>query len=159
MASLCCTGHPTIARGSYPMPTYRSGRHELGQNFLTDRKAVDTIVDLVSRTDGPIIEIGSGDGALTLSLQALGRPITAIEIDPRHARQLRQRVDPSTTVVHADFLRYRLPEHRTPSWGTCRSTTPRRCCDAFCTPSTGQQRSWWCSGRLHAVVRWSVARR
>lgn len=94
------------------MPTYGAGRHELGQNFLTDRKAVDTIVDLVSRTDGPIIEIGSGGGALTLPLQALRRPITAIEIDPRHAQQLRHRVDPSTTVVHGDFLRYRLP--RTP---------------------------------------------
>ncbi|NKU38722.1 23S ribosomal RNA methyltransferase Erm, partial [Rhodococcus hoagii] len=94
------------------MPTYRSGRHELGQNFLTDRKAVDTIVDLVSRTDGPIIEIGSGGGALTLPLQALRRPITAIEIDPRHVQKLQHRVDPSTTVVHGDFLRYRLP--RTP---------------------------------------------
>lgn len=50
-ASLCCPGH-SIARSSYPMPTYRSGRHELGRNFLTDRKKVDTIVDLVSRTAG-----------------------------------------------------------------------------------------------------------
>ncbi|MFA5707797.1 23S rRNA (adenine(2058)-N(6))-methyltransferase Erm(46) [Mycolicibacterium sp.] len=94
------------------MPTYRSGRHELGQNFLTDRNAVDMIVDLVSRTDGPIIEIGSGGGALTLPLQVLRRPITAIEIDPRHARTLERRVGPTTTIVHADFLRYRLP--RTP---------------------------------------------
>ncbi|QBJ96210.1 23S ribosomal RNA methyltransferase Erm [Rhodococcus sp. ABRD24] len=94
------------------MPTYRAGRHEFGQNFLTDRKTVDTIVDLVSRTDGPIVEIGSGGGALTLPLQALRRPITAIEIDPRHARTLQRRVDAGTTIVHGDFLQYRLP--RTP---------------------------------------------
>ncbi|MFR9750539.1 23S rRNA (adenine(2058)-N(6))-methyltransferase Erm(46) [Nocardia sp. 004] len=94
------------------MPTYRAGRHELGQNFLTDRKTVDTIVDLVSRTDGPIVEIGPGGGALTLPLQALCRPITAIEIDSRYVQTLRRRVDPSTTIVHGDFLRYRLP--RTP---------------------------------------------
>ncbi|MFC7960750.1 23S rRNA (adenine(2058)-N(6))-methyltransferase Erm(46) [Rhodococcoides kroppenstedtii] len=91
------------------MPTYRAGRHELGQNFLTDRPTIDIIVDLVSRTDGPIVEIGSGSGALTLPLQSLGRPITAIEIDPRHAHELRHRVDSSTTVVDGDFLRYRLP--------------------------------------------------
>ncbi|WP_372477187.1 rRNA adenine N-6-methyltransferase family protein [Gordonia liuliyuniae] len=92
------------------MPTYRAGRHELGQNFLTDRTTIDTIVDLVSRTAGPLIEIGSGGGALTLPLQALSRPITVIEIDPRHAHELRHRVDPSTTVVHTDFLQYRLPQ-------------------------------------------------
>lgn len=94
------------------MSTHHAGRHELGQNFLTDRKTVDAVVDLVSRTHGPIIEIGSGGGALTLPLQALCRPITAIEFDPRHARRLQHRAAPSTTVVHADFLRYRLP--RTP---------------------------------------------
>ncbi|WP_028478152.1 23S ribosomal RNA methyltransferase Erm [Nocardia sp. CNY236] len=94
------------------MPTYRAGRHELGQNFLTDRKTIDTIVGLVSRTDGPIIEIGPGDGALTLPLQDLCRPITAIEIDGRHVRSLRKRVGPLTSIVHDDFLHYRLP--RTP---------------------------------------------
>lgn len=92
------------------MPTYRAGRHELGQNFLTDRKTIDTIVGLVSATRGPIIEIGSGAGALTVPLQSLGRPITAVEIDRRHAEALRSRIDPGkTTVVHRDFLRFELP--------------------------------------------------
>ena len=94
------------------MPTYGAGRHELGQNLLTDHRTIDTIVDLVSRTDGPILEIGAGEGALTLPLQALRRPITAIEIDARHARRLRHRVGPGTAIVHGDFLRHRLP--RTP---------------------------------------------
>lgn len=91
------------------MPTYRAGRHEFGQNFLTDRATIDTIVDLAARTRGPIIEIGPGDGALTLPLQALRRPITAVEIDQRHVASLRRRIGPRTTVVHGDFLRYRLP--------------------------------------------------
>ncbi|WP_193047083.1 23S rRNA (adenine(2058)-N(6))-methyltransferase Erm(46) [Mycolicibacterium baixiangningiae] len=94
------------------MPTYRPGRHELGQNFLTDPEAVDTIVSLISQTAGPIVEIGSGGGALTLPMQALRRPITAIEIDPRLARTLARRVDPPTTIVPGDFMHYRLP--RTP---------------------------------------------
>lgn len=91
------------------MPTYRSGRHEFGQNFLTDRATIDTIVRLVSHTDGPIIEIGPGSGALTLPLERLARPITAIEIDPRLAQALHGRLGALTTVVCADFLRYRLP--------------------------------------------------
>jgi len=88
--------------------TYRNGRHELGQNFLVDRTVLKDIVDAVSRTDGPIIEIGSGDGALTVPLEALGRPLTGIEIDARRAGDLRRRAV-RATVVNADFLRYRLP--------------------------------------------------
>lgn len=91
------------------MSTYRAGRHELGQNFLTDRKTIDTIVGLVAQTDGPIIEIGSGAGALTLPMQTLGRPITAIEIDPRHAQMLQPKANSRTTIVRGDFLRHRLP--------------------------------------------------
>jgi 23S rRNA (adenine-N6)-dimethyltransferase len=88
------------------------GRHEHGQNFLHDRGVIDTIVDIVAHTDGPIVEVGAGDGALTLPLQRLGRRLTAIEIDARRAARLDRRTAPSTRVVDADFLRYQLP--RTP---------------------------------------------
>ena len=91
------------------MPTYHSGRHELGQNFLTDRRTITAILDLVARTEGPILEIGAGDGALTLPLQALNRPLTAVEVSPRNVHRLRRRLSPETAVVQADFLRYRLP--------------------------------------------------
>ncbi|MFD0418055.1 23S ribosomal RNA methyltransferase Erm [Streptomyces sp. NPDC127108] len=91
------------------MRTHHHGRHEFGQNFLTDRPTISTFVDLVSRTDGPIVEIGTGDGALTLPLQRLGRRLTGIEIDHRRAELLRRRTAPSTQIVTADFLRYRTP--------------------------------------------------
>jgi 23S rRNA (adenine-N6)-dimethyltransferase len=91
------------------MPTYRAGRHELGQNFLTNRATIDTIVDLVATTDGPIIEIGPGSGALTVPMQALGRPITAVEIDRQQVGALRSHVGSTTTIVHKDFLDFRLP--------------------------------------------------
>jgi 23S rRNA (adenine-N6)-dimethyltransferase len=89
--------------------THHDGRHELGQNFLTDPAAIRAVVDLVARTAGPIVEIGPGGGALTLPLGALGRPLTAVEVDGRRVRELRDRVRPGPTVVHADFLRFRLP--------------------------------------------------
>jgi 23S rRNA (adenine-N6)-dimethyltransferase len=83
------------------------GGELLGQNFLHDRGVIDAIVETVARTDGPIIEVGAGDGALTRALQKLGRPLTAVEVDPRRAARLASRTD--IRVVHADFLKYPLP--------------------------------------------------
>ncbi len=91
------------------MRTHHDGRHENGQNFLVDRTVITAVVDLVARTRGPILEIGCGSGALTLPLQSLGRPLTGVEIDLDRVRELRRRVGPGTSVVHADFLRHRPP--------------------------------------------------
>ena len=91
------------------MPIYRGGRHEHGQNFLTDPSIIATMTRLVAATDGPIIEIGPGDGALTTPLAQLGRPVTAVEIDTRLAQRLTQRLPSHVEVVADDFLTYRLP--------------------------------------------------
>lgn len=91
------------------MRTHGAGRHEFGQNFLTDRRTITHVVDLVSRTEGPIVEIGPGSGALTLPMAALGRPVTGVEIDPRLVRALRRRSPEHVRLVHGDFLRHRLP--------------------------------------------------
>ncbi|XVX18667.1 23S ribosomal RNA methyltransferase Erm [Actinomycetota bacterium] len=91
------------------MPTYRHGRHEHGQNFLTDRSTVSAITDLVAATSGPILEIGPGDGALTTPMTRLGRPITAIEIDPRLAQKLGRRLPAHASVINTDILTHRLP--------------------------------------------------
>ena len=42
------------------MSAYGHGRHEHGQNFLTDHKFINSIIDLVKQTSGPIIE-STGD--------------------------------------------------------------------------------------------------
>ncbi|CDO20206.1 23S rRNA (adenine(2058)-N(6))-methyltransferase Erm(40) [Mycolicibacterium mageritense] len=89
------------------MSSKNQGRHEHGQNFLCDRRVVADIVKIVSHTTGSIVEIGAGDGALTVPMQRLGRPLTAIEIDRRRAERLARRT--TAHVVTADFLRYRLP--------------------------------------------------
>lgn len=92
------------------MRTHRPGRHELGQNFLIDRNIIEKLVRLVAAIDGPIIEFGTGDGALTLPLERLGRSLTGIEIDDRRAARLAGRVRASTEIVTADFLRFPLPK-------------------------------------------------
>ncbi|MBA8827530.1 23S rRNA (adenine-N6)-dimethyltransferase [Saccharopolyspora lacisalsi] len=85
------------------------GPRELGQNFLVDRSMISTIEELVARTDGPIVEIGPGDGALTVPLSRSGRCLTAVEIDPKRARRLQRRTPEHVAVVNADMLRYRFP--------------------------------------------------
>ncbi|AWH96926.1 23S ribosomal RNA methyltransferase Erm [Dietzia psychralcaliphila] len=91
------------------MPTYRGGRHEHGQNFLTDTTVIDEIIDIVDETSGPIIEIGPGRGALTTPLQSLDRPLTAVEIDSRTVEHLQGSLATDVELVHADFVQWPLP--------------------------------------------------
>lgn len=83
------------------------GRHELGQNFLVHTPTIDRIVTLVAASEGAILEIGAGGGALTAGLAGLGRDVTAIDIDERRVATLR-RAHPSVQVEHADVLRHPL---------------------------------------------------
>lgn len=87
-----------------------TGRHELGQNFLVDPTVVDTILSVVAAwpDDRPLLELGPGDGALTLPLAVLGRPLTAVEVDARRVRSLRRRLAGRADVVHADLLQHDL---------------------------------------------------
>ena len=92
------------------MPTYQHGRHEHGQNFLTDPRTIRRIIDLVRDTDGPILEIGPGEGALTRPLLRLDRPVHAVEIDPRLARQLARELRGRATITRGDFLTHPIPD-------------------------------------------------
>lgn len=93
------------------MSAYSHGRHEHGQIFLTDSRVIASLLERVGTTTGPLIEIGYGDGALTRPLSRTGRPLTAVEIDPRLAKSLRRALGPSVTIVNDDFLRHRLLSH------------------------------------------------
>lgn len=79
------------------------GRHELGQNFLVHTPAITTIVALIAATQGAILELGAGDGALTRPIARLGRPVTAIDIDEHRVARL-GRALPGVSIVHADAL-------------------------------------------------------
>lgn len=66
--------HPS---SSLPHPSKR-----FGQNFLTDKRVVQRIVEAVSpRPDETIVEIGPGRGALTTSLLEKAGRLVAIEFD------------------------------------------------------------------------------
>lgn len=124
------------------------GRHELGQNFLIHQPTIRGVVDLVAATSGPILEIGAGDGALTAPLAALGRDITAIDIDEHRVRVLRQRL-PHIRVEHADALRHSLDSRVVVGNVPYHLTTPilRRLLG----------RPGWCHAIL--LTQWEVARK
>jgi 23S rRNA (adenine-N6)-dimethyltransferase len=81
------------------------GRHELGQNFLVDRRVVARIAALVP--PGPVLELGAGDGALTRQLAVRAGDVTAVELDPGRVAGLRRALGGRVHVVQADMLRFR----------------------------------------------------
>lgn len=56
--------------------------HEMGQNFLVDRRARDAIMAVVGQPSR-VLEIGAGLGALTQGLLEQGTTVLAAELDPR----------------------------------------------------------------------------
>ena len=88
---------------------HHPGRHELGQNFLTDRRTIRTVVQLAAAGDGPLVEWAAGNGALTAELAALNRPLEAVEIDSRRVAQLRRRLPPHVCITEGDILRHAPP--------------------------------------------------
>ena len=81
------------------MSAYGHGRHEHGQNFLTNHKIINSIIDLVKQTSGPIIEIGPGSGALTHPMAHVGRAITAVEVDAKLAAKITQETSSAAVEV------------------------------------------------------------
>ena len=131
-----------------PKRSIHGGRHELGQNFLVHRPSITTIINLTAETDGPILEIGAGDGALTAPLAALGRPVRAIDIDEHRVERLRRRL-PSVDIEPMDAMHVALDRPVIVGNLPFHLTTPlmRRLLDA---------RTW-----AHAIVltQWEVARK
>ncbi|PJJ63533.1 23S ribosomal RNA methyltransferase Erm [Compostimonas suwonensis] len=147
------------------MPHTNRGRHEHGQNFLVDHRIIRRITSLVDDVPGPIVELGAGDGALTLPLVDSGRSVVAVEIDVSRAQRLesrlRQRVvgQPSRArqsssavrvVVH-DMLDYRFTDPET----VVVSNVPFHLTTALLRKLLAD-RGW-----RHAVLltQWEVARR
>ncbi len=79
------------------------GAHELGQNYLHHSATLDLLVKRIAQTQGPILEIGPGRGALTRELIQLGRSLRAVDIDEHNVAYLRKKF-PEITVEHGDAL-------------------------------------------------------
>ena len=85
---------------------------KLGQHFLTDRDAAETIVEALGKIDNQVvIEIGPGRGALTELLLSRAGHLITIELDHVLAAQMRLKYSrfQNLEVVEGDFLRIEIP--------------------------------------------------
>ncbi|VVB99908.1 putative ribosomal RNA small subunit methyltransferase A [uncultured archaeon] len=84
---------------------------KLGQNFLADPSVLAFEAKAAGVKGKSVLEIGAGDGRLTEKLLSEGAGhITAIEIDPKLAKQLRMkfsaRLNSRVRVLEQDFLSF-----------------------------------------------------
>ena len=87
-------------------PAHRP-RKRFGQHFLHDRGILGRIVDAIApRMGEQLVEIGPGEGALTLPLLRAAGTLTAIELDRDLIEPLREksRGIGNLTIVNADVL-------------------------------------------------------
>jgi 16S rRNA (adenine1518-N6/adenine1519-N6)-dimethyltransferase len=82
-----------------------------GQHFLHERGVIERIVAAIApQPDDRIVEIGPGEGALTLPLLKAAGRLTAIELDTDLLEPLRARAADLGTleIIHADVLKVDL---------------------------------------------------
>lgn len=93
----------------FPAPA----KKQLGQHFLADRYYIDKIVMAVNPKDGDrLVEIGPGQGAITLPLLRVHPKMTVIEFDRDLIAPLTAAAEPlgELTIVNRDVLRVDFTE-------------------------------------------------
>ncbi len=86
-------------------------KKSFGQHFLHEQRYIQLIVSAIApRAGDSLVEIGPGEGALTLPLLAAAGSLTAIELDGELIPGLCARATPvgELEVVHADVLKVDL---------------------------------------------------
>jgi len=84
----------------------------LGQHFLNDETVAEKIVQSITTTHTPILEIGPGMGVLTQFLLQSDRDFKVIEIDAESVVYLQKKY-PLLQVIYGDFLKLNLSEYYT----------------------------------------------
>lgn len=83
-------------------------KKSFGQHFLHDKRYIDRIVSSVAPKDGDtVVEIGPGEGAMTIPLLAVAKRMTAIELDTDLIPGLQARAATvgELRIVHSDVLK------------------------------------------------------
>lgn len=84
-------------------------KKRLGQNFLVDEKAIDTIINEVN-PDDTVLEIGAGAGFVTERLVESAKKVYAVEIDKDAIKELERIKAENLTLIHNDILKIQLKE-------------------------------------------------
>lgn len=82
-------------------------KHSLGQNFIVDEFLLDDICDNSNLSnDDYVLEIGPGNGALTISLLPRVKYVVSVEVDKSLMRLLTENLSnyENKTIINADFM-------------------------------------------------------
>ncbi|MEK7516462.1 MAG: 16S rRNA (adenine(1518)-N(6)/adenine(1519)-N(6))-dimethyltransferase RsmA [Patescibacteria group bacterium] len=109
---------PSLFSGPLRRSAKGRGARALGQNFLTDERIANRILDAasISPTD-TVLEIGPGRGALTEKLVERASRVVAVEVDKKLIRELQEKFGGARNleIIHGDALRVPAGELRLPS--------------------------------------------
>jgi len=89
----------------------------MGQNFLTDKGALKTIIEAADlKPNDVVLEIGPGTGVLTLELAKYAKKVIAVEKDARMCEILKERLDNlsvrNVEVIQGDALKIQIPKSK-----------------------------------------------
>ena len=86
-------------------------KKRLGQNFLTDESAIETILDVSDITkDDIVVEIGPGLGFVTEQLVNLAKKVYAVELDEDMVNEISKLNAPNLEIIHQDILKTDLSQ-------------------------------------------------
>ena len=90
-------------------------KKKLGQHFLHDNNTIDKIIRNISPTTNDyFIEIGPGDGAITIPLSNKVKYLTVIEKDARLIPKIIEKLPRNSPVktINQDVLKYNFQDNR-----------------------------------------------
>ena len=86
-------------------------KKRLGQNFLVDEKAVETILDVSDiAKDDIVVEIGGGLGFVTENLVKLAKKVYVVELDEDMVNELSKIDADNLEIIHNDILKTDLSQ-------------------------------------------------
>ncbi|MCD7740177.1 MAG: 16S rRNA (adenine(1518)-N(6)/adenine(1519)-N(6))-dimethyltransferase RsmA [Candidatus Gastranaerophilales bacterium] len=89
---------------------YRA-KKRLGQNFLIDAKAIETILDTSNiNNDDTVVEIGSGLGFVTEQLIKHAKKVYAVELDEDMIKEVSKINTSNLEIIHNDILKTDLSQ-------------------------------------------------
>ena len=86
-------------------------KKRLGQNFLVDKSAIETILDVSDiNKDDIVVEIGPGLGFVTEQLVLLAKKVYAVELDEDMVNELSKINADNLEIIHKDILKTDLSQ-------------------------------------------------
>lgn len=89
------------------MKTAHRPKKDLGQNFLTDIRIQQKIIQACDlKPEDIVVEIGPGQGVLTRLIAPQVKRLICVETDRDLIGPLRSNFSPAVEIIHADFLKW-----------------------------------------------------